>query len=112
MEEALGAGGHGLLEEHDALIGLVTDQLQDGEAAGRHHVEMLPADRGYDEAFCWGHVDVLPCEEMRIDVATMNIKGPLPLARSARARFDALVPRQRALLQRRVLCVLPLRHRL
>src|SRR5882672_1876236 len=60
MEEALGAGGHGFLEQHDALIGLVADELQGGEAAGRHHVEMLPAARGHDKAFCCGHCDVLP----------------------------------------------------
>src|SRR5262245_41528937 len=60
MEEALGPDGHGFLEEHDALIGLVAEQLQGGEAAGRHHVEMLPAARGYDEAFGCAHVGILP----------------------------------------------------
>src|SRR5438045_1669822 len=60
MEEALGAGGHGFLEQHDALIGLVAEELQGGEAAGRDHVEMLPATRGYDKALCCGHVGVLP----------------------------------------------------
>jgi hypothetical protein len=55
MKEALGAGGHGLLEQHDALIGLVADELQGGEAAGRHHVEMLPAARGHDKSFGCGH---------------------------------------------------------
>src|SRR5712664_1963009 len=52
MEEALGAGRHGFLEQHDALIGLVADELQGGEAARRRHVEMLPTARGYDKAFC------------------------------------------------------------
>src|SRR5712692_4466263 len=56
MEEALGADGHGFLEQHDALIGLVAEELQGGEAARRRHVEMLPATRGYDQAFCCVHV--------------------------------------------------------
>src|SRR5437667_12472681 len=64
MEEALGADGHGFLEQHDALIGLVAEELQGGEAAGRRHVEMLPAARGYDKAFCCAHVGVLPCGGM------------------------------------------------
>src|SRR5438552_6347331 len=59
MEEALGADGHDFLEQHDALIGLVAEELQGGEAAGRRHVEMLPATRGYDKAFCCGHVGLL-----------------------------------------------------
>src|SRR5207244_1735066 len=59
MEEALGADGQGLLEEHDAFVGLVADELQSGEAAGRRHVEMLPAARGYDKAFGCGHDGVL-----------------------------------------------------
>src|SRR5438874_5580079 len=54
MEEALGADGHGFLEQHDALIGLVAEKLQGGEAPGRRHVEMLPAARGYDKAVCLG----------------------------------------------------------
>src|SRR6266436_3470122 len=73
MEEALGANGYGFLEQHDALIGLVADELQGGEAAGRRHVEMLPAARGHDKAFCCGHVGVLPCGGMRINVGTINI---------------------------------------
>src|SRR2546429_3811128 len=75
MEEALGADGHGFLEQHDALIGLVAEELQGGEAAGRRHVEMLPAARGHDQAFCCGHVGVLPCGGMRIYVGTMNINA-------------------------------------
>src|SRR5207302_6467229 len=78
MEEALGADGHGFLEEHDALIGLVAEELQGGEAAGRRHVEMLPAARGHDKAFCCGHVGVLPRGGMRIYVGTMNINGHEP----------------------------------
>src|SRR5205807_44972 len=35
MEEALGADGHGFLEQHDVLIGLVADELQGGEALAR-----------------------------------------------------------------------------
>src|SRR5256885_15169380 len=54
MEEALGADGHGFLEQHDALIGLVAEELQGGEAARRRHVEMLPAARGHDKAVCLG----------------------------------------------------------
>src|SRR5438034_2660295 len=42
MEEALGAGRHGFLEQHDALVGLVAEELQGGEAAGRSHGAMLP----------------------------------------------------------------------
>ena len=61
MEQALGADGHGFLEQHDALIGLVADELQGGKAAGCHHVEMLPTPRGYDKAFCRVHIDVPPC---------------------------------------------------
>src|SRR5213592_2000842 len=76
MEEALGADGHGFLEQHDALIGLVAEELQGGEAAGRRHVEMLPAARGHDKAFCCGHVGVLPCGGMRINVGTVNINLP------------------------------------
>src|SRR2546429_7600644 len=60
MEEALGADGYGFLEQHDALIGLVAEELQGGEAAGRRHVEMLPAARRYDKAFCRAHVRALP----------------------------------------------------
>src|SRR5437867_8220001 len=94
MEEALGADGHGFLEQHDALIGLVTEELQGGEAAGRRHVEMLPAARGYDKAFCCAHVGDLPCGGMGINVGTMNINVHEP--RSSRLDlpahgFDALV---------------------
>src|SRR6266850_4830481 len=55
MEQALGADGHGFLEEHDALVGLVADELQGGEATGRAHVEMLPTARGYDDTVCCVH---------------------------------------------------------
>jgi hypothetical protein len=68
MEEALGAHGQGFLEQHDAFIGLVADELQGGEAAGRHHVEMLPAARGYDKAFPAGHVGVLSAESSALSV--------------------------------------------
>src|SRR6266849_9608458 len=87
MEEALGADGHGFLEQHDALIGLVADELQGGEAAGRRHVEMLPAARGHDKAFCCGHVGVLSCGGMRINVGTMNINIHEP------ARPGSICPR-------------------
>ena len=60
MEEACGAGGQGFLEHHDALASLAAEQLQVEEAAWRRRVEMLPAARGYDKAFCRGHVAVLP----------------------------------------------------
>src|SRR5262245_25247862 len=60
MEETLGAGGHGLLEQHDALIGLVTEKLQRGEAAGRRHVETRSAAGGHDKASCCVHADLLP----------------------------------------------------
>src|SRR5438128_881398 len=71
MEEALGADGHGFLEHHDALIGLVADELQGGEAPGRPHVEMLSAARGYDKAFCRVHfcrvhIDVPPLWRSRL----------------------------------------------
>src|SRR5207249_4785893 len=74
MEEALGADGHGFLEQHDALIGLMAEELQGGEAAGLRHVEMLLATRGYDKALCSGHCGALPCGGMRIDIGPMNIK--------------------------------------
>src|SRR5207249_3962259 len=61
MEQALGADGHSFLEQHDALVGLVADELQGGEAARRPHVEMLPTARGYDKACFRVHIDVLPC---------------------------------------------------
>src|SRR5918996_5896440 len=61
MEQALGADGHGFFEQHDALIGLVADELQGGEAARRRHVEMLPTARRYDKASCRVHSDVPPC---------------------------------------------------
>jgi hypothetical protein len=32
MEEAFGADGQGFLEQHDALVGLVAEELQGGEA--------------------------------------------------------------------------------
>src|SRR5216684_6842679 len=60
MEEARGAGGQGFLEQHDALIGLVAEELQVKEAALCRRVETLPAARGDDKAFCRGHVAVLP----------------------------------------------------
>src|SRR2546421_9427807 len=61
MEEALGADGHGFLEQHDALIGLVAEKLQGGEAARRRHVEMLPAARGHDKAVCPGFAIWVHC---------------------------------------------------
>jgi hypothetical protein len=72
----------------------VAEELQGGEAAGRRHVEMLPAARGYDKAFCCAHVGVLPCSGMRINASTMNIN--VHESRSSRLelpahRFDALV---------------------
>src|SRR5712691_9557491 len=95
MEEALGADGHGFLEQHDALIGLVADELQGGEAAGRRHVEMLPTARGYDKAFCCAHLGVLPCGGMRINTSTMNINvhesrsSPARSGRSVRTLVDS-----------------------
>src|SRR5262249_21265822 len=49
----------GLLEHHDALVGLVTEQLQRGKATGRPHVQMRSAARGHDNAFFCVHDDVL-----------------------------------------------------
>src|SRR5262245_47018982 len=70
MEEALGTDGDGFLEHHDALVGLVAEELQGGKATGRPHVEMLPAARGHDKAFCCGqvgpHVGPPSCDGMRI----------------------------------------------
>jgi hypothetical protein len=63
MEEALGAGRHGFLEQHDALIGIAAEELQGGGAAGRPHVEMLPAARGHNKSFCCGHVAALHVAE-------------------------------------------------
>src|SRR2546430_2974925 len=88
MEAALGADGHGFLEQHDALIGLVPEELQGGEAAGRRHVEMLLATRGYDKAFCCGHVGVLPCGGLRVNVGPMKIKDTSPGRRARLSRYD------------------------
>jgi hypothetical protein len=59
MEEALGAGGQGFLEQHDALTGLTAEELQGKRTAERRRVEMLPAARGYDKAFRCGDVGLL-----------------------------------------------------
>src|SRR5881296_1399387 len=61
MEETLGTGGDGLLEQHDALIGLVAEELQGGEATGCRHIEIPPAAGGHDKALCCVHAGVLPC---------------------------------------------------
>src|SRR2546429_4122252 len=45
MEQALGADGRGFLVQHDALIGLVADELLGGEAARRRHASTLPTGR-------------------------------------------------------------------
>src|SRR5215475_7994495 len=58
MEQALGADGHGLLEEHDTAVGLVAQELHGREAAGRRHVEMRSTAGGYDQALGWGHVSL------------------------------------------------------
>src|SRR6266513_1911479 len=94
MEEALGADGHGFLEQHDALIGLVAEELQGGEAARRRHVEMLPAARGHDKAVCCAHVGVLPCGGMRINVGTMNIN--VHESRTSRLDLPALAAKSSA----------------
>src|SRR5882724_5337782 len=73
MEEALGADRHGFLEQHDALLGLVAEELQGSETAWRHHVEMLSAARGYDKALCCGHAGLLPGGGMRINAGATNI---------------------------------------
>src|SRR5688572_22496167 len=73
MEQALGADGHGFLEHHDALAGLVAEELQGRESAGRRHVQMLPLPRWYDEAFRCRHVGVLPCGGMSMNVGPGNI---------------------------------------
>jgi hypothetical protein len=50
MEEALGAGGQGFLEHHDALTGLATEERQRKGVAGCRRVETLSAARGYFDA--------------------------------------------------------------
>src|SRR5436190_8369841 len=66
MEEALGSDGHGFLEQHDALVGLVAEELQGGEAAGRFHVEMFPTARGYHKALWCVHGGVsFPAAKLR-----------------------------------------------
>src|SRR5262249_30707441 len=60
---APGAGGHGLLEQHDAVVGLPGRQLQRKDAPGRVLVKR-PAARGYDEPF--GHEALLRCGRPRI----------------------------------------------
>src|ERR1700680_4470124 len=84
MEEALGADGHGFLEQHDALIGLVAEKLQGGKAARRRRVEMLPAARGYDKAFCCGHVGVLPCVKVIAGNSWVFLPKASAMSRSAR----------------------------
>src|SRR5262245_62317571 len=69
VEHALGAGGHGFLEHHDALVGLVTDELQGRKAARRPHVLMRSATRGHDNAFCLAHVLILLFDGLRTSVA-------------------------------------------
>jgi hypothetical protein len=59
----LGAGWQGLLEHHDALIGLVAEHLYGKGTAGRWRIKMLAATRGNDKAFCCAHVGVLPVAE-------------------------------------------------
>src|SRR5262245_26162727 len=59
MEHALGTDRHGFFEQHDALIGLVADELQGGEAPRRPHVEVLPAVSRYHKAFGRVHSDAL-----------------------------------------------------
>src|ERR1700736_4207372 len=59
MQEACGTGRQGLLEHHDALIGLATKQLQGKGTAGRRRVKTLTAPREYDKAFRSAHVGVL-----------------------------------------------------
>jgi hypothetical protein len=53
----------------------MTEELQGGDAAGRCHAEMLPAARGYDKAFCCGHVAVLSCSGMRIKRRRFDLSG-------------------------------------
>src|SRR5262245_19528995 len=84
MEHALGAGGHGFLEHHDALVGVLADHFQGGEATGRSHLLMLPAARGHDEAFCRAHVHVLPCCGMRMSVRTMRTNVHEPAVKKPR----------------------------
>src|SRR5947207_15727189 len=69
MEEALGAGGQGFLEQHDALAGLTSEELQIKGAARCWRAEMLPAARRYDKTLCCGHVGVLPCGGLRINAS-------------------------------------------
>src|SRR5216683_882846 len=82
MEEALCTGGQGFLEHHDALVGLAAEELQGKRAAGRRRVEMLSPARGYDKAFCCGHVGVLPCGGMRIKRQRLVRQWPQTLASS------------------------------
>jgi hypothetical protein len=80
METALGADGHGFLEQHDPLVGLVAEELQGGEAAGRSHVEMRSTARGYDKAFCCVHRD--------LSFPVAKFKGrPRMIARSSRHSY-------------------------
>src|SRR5262249_41072477 len=72
MKRAADAGRYGLLEHHDALAGFVTEQLEIGEAAGRSHVEILAAARGYDKAFACAHVGILSCDGARIGVGALS----------------------------------------
>src|SRR5262249_45970585 len=78
MEQALGSDGHGLLEQHDAPVGLVTQQLQRRVTARGGHVEMLSTAGGDDEApgcvpsrvhgdsLPWGLPGLRPLRESRL----------------------------------------------
>src|SRR5204862_5271394 len=55
MIEAIGTGGQGLLERHDALAGFASEQLHRKEAARCRGCEMLAVASGYDKALCCNH---------------------------------------------------------
>src|SRR5262245_43033557 len=84
MEEALGARGHGLLEQHDALVRLAAEELQRREAAWRRHVQMPSPARGYDKALRCLHVRLLRSHARATGHVSLN--GPNGSASPSRQR--------------------------
>src|SRR5689334_23864599 len=77
MIEAGGTGGQGLLEHHDALVGLAPEQLHCKGPAGCRGHEMLAAASGYDKALCCGHARILHLAELRIN-PRVSVHQPWP----------------------------------
>src|SRR5690242_1705093 len=59
--ETCGAGRQNLLEHHDALVGLVSEEFQVKRTTGRRRIEMFSAAGWYNKALCRVHVRVPHC---------------------------------------------------